>query len=422
MVLRLPLCLVELIFKWLDVNDVRQMAAVSVDVRSVCMSNPIWQSFVLARWSLFAATSERVIGHLSWLARYQELLRISRNWKTGNYHEIILSEHSGDINAVTCSNDLIISCSEDKTIRVWHIPTRKCLHILHHAGSISDIRIHNNELISSSRDGIIRIWSMKTGKEILCVRTTDHKMLEGWTADLRRIKCTSGRIFVGGWQGQILIWDRHTGAALYSLEVGSEQLQIEYLDAEGHYLAAAIANVVFIYDHTVLSEDFDIKKPKHTRTHPLLHQLNHIGVRCARMLSESSAQIVTIGAININVFSLISGQLLQSLRIHNDGFVSETIPNSPNLKIFEHFKLETPDDEAKSPDLKLVRVWRAFGKNLPESEAIKILVSNHNIKCSNNEVLVIVERNSLIIRDYVPFVRSPAPLPIVKRSGSCVIF
>lgn len=99
----------------------------------------------------------------------------------------------------------------------------------------------------------------------------------------------------------------------------------------------------------------------------------------------------------------MSGYLLQSLLIQNHGFVPRTLTTPPQvsdalrmigllygprlersiaarviahwtLATFDRFTLETPDENARSPDLNHVRVWRAFGACLPEGEAMKILV------------------------------------------------
>ena len=93
------------------------------------------------------------------------------------------------------------------------------------------------------------------------------------------------------------------------------------------------------------------------------------------------------------MFCVRSGQLLQSLSIRNCGFVFEHVPPPvmpsaaslsgahimANLSVptFNRFVLETPDAEADSQDLSHVRIWRAFGPQLVDGEALKMSVCIH---------------------------------------------
>ncbi|AYV83748.1 MAG: WD40 repeat-like protein [Hyperionvirus sp.] len=437
--LSLPVSIAEFIFGWLELRDLARVGRVCVALNNYSMSDNIWRSCVLSRWSLSSATAKRIVNSRAagygtspnvWRLRYRELARIMENWRTGKYEEVILHGHTGRINAVSCGANILVSCSEDKTIRVWHIPTRECLHVLHgHTKPITDVRFDEKEVISSSLDGSIRIWSMLTGKEERRLQTIDHNDnlmkaigsdLTGFTCSVRRLKCTSDKIFCGGFQGQVLIWDRETGNPLHTLLtpstaiLASDRLPVECIDVDGNNLVVGLGDHVFVYDLTIHNEEYS--------TSPHL-TMNHPSVRTIRLLTASVKTVVTLGGTHINVFSMLTGLLVQSLLIRNHGFVPIDIHDTKSTtQIFDRFILETPEIEADSADLGHVRVWRAFGQKLTEPEALKILVSRHHAKCSNAEVLVVADRSNheLTLHDYT----IPTPIPIAAKKSTpntCVL-
>jgi WD40 repeat protein len=81
---------------------------------------------------------------------------------------VVRSGHTADITSLlfVASDSLLVSGSEDGTIRVWSPDKGNLLAVLRgHAGAISglDTSADGKELISAGIDGLINIWSIETG-------------------------------------------------------------------------------------------------------------------------------------------------------------------------------------------------------------------------------------------------------------------
>lgn len=71
-------------------------------------------------------------------------------------------EHKSAVTSLVYFNGMLISGSEDSTIRVQDLETRKHLHILKkHTSAITSLKIVNQTLISTSLDGSFRYWDTK---------------------------------------------------------------------------------------------------------------------------------------------------------------------------------------------------------------------------------------------------------------------
>lgn len=103
----------------------------------------------------------------------------------------VLLGHTDSVTRVVISDNMIISCSVDKTIRIWDMITYECTHILvghtdtvisaqftntyniHNAHNVyNSYNTHNNNIIvSCSNDNTIRIWDINTST---CLRQLDN--------------------------------------------------------------------------------------------------------------------------------------------------------------------------------------------------------------------------------------------------------
>jgi WD40 repeat protein len=70
------------------------------------------------------------------------------------------------------SDRLIISASDDKTLKVWDLEMGRELYTLPgHTDSVKAVAVapDGKRLISSSVDNTLKVWNLKTGEEILCI-------------------------------------------------------------------------------------------------------------------------------------------------------------------------------------------------------------------------------------------------------------
>lgn len=118
---------------------------------------------------------------------------------------------------------LVVSGSNDRTVRVWDLETGQCLKILKgHSHGVNTIAItaDGRRIVSGSQDGTLRIWDLRTNE---CL-----KVLEDHRSD-RRHKLPVGRAVVTpdsrwlitesrGDQSEVHLWDMATGQCIWMQE------------------------------------------------------------------------------------------------------------------------------------------------------------------------------------------------------------
>ncbi|AYV83269.1 MAG: WD40 repeat-containing protein [Hyperionvirus sp.] len=396
MILAISGCLVESIFSWLEPRDLSRTASVCSVWRYHSGSDTVWKSIVLEQWYIgvmptrvanclpYGIESDGKRKEADWQTRYRELMRIKGNWKKGKYEEIKLSGHTEPISTIFCSGDFVFSGSRDMTIRVWHVPSRLCLHVLRgHRGSVDSIYAEENEIISSSEDGTIRIWSRDNGNEKHCLRASDHS---GESSVMRRFKCTANRIIGGGSHGRVFIWDRETGspikALLMPLQMGaSEHPTVESIDVRDNNMAVALGDAVFIFDYGKILEEIS----------PWL-TLEQKEVRVVRMLPRSEYAL-TYGSGYVHIFSMGNGDLIQSYQYNSLGF----IPISKS-DLFGEFVFETPDlENIRQLYPRPIRVCYLSTQKYKPRESPNFIITD-NINASNSiEVLAFANSANAVL-------------------------
>lgn len=109
------------------------------------------------------------------------------------------------------NENIIISGSIDKTIRIWDINTGNCIKkLVGHTATINSVVVKNNLIISGSDDTTIRIWDINSGE---CIKT-----LEGHGGRVWLIYVIDNLIFSTSWD-KLRIWDLSTGICLKKLRI-----------------------------------------------------------------------------------------------------------------------------------------------------------------------------------------------------------
>ncbi|KAJ4462184.1 putative WD domain [Paratrimastix pyriformis] len=106
-----------------------------------------------------------------------------------------LTEHSSSISAVQCDTDgpFAISGSYDKTLKVWSLNGKRCLHTL--VG-------HNAPVFDLSRDGVVILWDVNRGVAVATLR--------GHSAPVSTMTLLSdrlGMLATGAQDGEVCLWD-----------------------------------------------------------------------------------------------------------------------------------------------------------------------------------------------------------------------
>lgn len=122
--------------------------------------------------------------------------------------------HSEWVSAVAAlDNRRAISCSGDKTLRVWDLETGQALKTLegHTAEVRAVIVVDGRRVVSASDDGTLRVWDLETGRIL--------KTLRGHTDSVMSVAMVDGQHAISASIDKTLrVWDLETGQTLRTLK------------------------------------------------------------------------------------------------------------------------------------------------------------------------------------------------------------
>ncbi|MBS1988024.1 WD40 repeat domain-containing protein [Candidatus Dependentiae bacterium] len=161
--------------------------------------------------------------------------------------EVSVSILEGHTNWVNCVKQLddgrLVSCSKDKTIKIWDLDTNRCVAILEgHTSSVKCIkRLNDGRLVSCSNDNTIKVWDLNTNR---CVAT-----LEGHTDWVNCItQLDDGRLVSGSDDGTIKVWDLDTSRCVATLEGHKHWIRCIKLRKDGRLICGFGDGMIKVWD------------------------------------------------------------------------------------------------------------------------------------------------------------------------------
>ncbi|XP_068569270.1 F-box/WD repeat-containing protein 7-like isoform X1 [Cebidichthys violaceus] len=122
-----------------------------------------------------------------------------------------LTGHTGGVWCSQMSDATVISGSTDRTLRVWDAERGECVHTLYgHTSTVRCMGLHGNRVVSGSRDTTLRVWDVSTGR-------CEH-VLTGHVAAVRCVQYDGRRVVSGGYDYMVKVWDPETEACLHTLQ------------------------------------------------------------------------------------------------------------------------------------------------------------------------------------------------------------
>ncbi|XP_037335783.2 F-box/WD repeat-containing protein 7-like [Pungitius pungitius] len=122
-----------------------------------------------------------------------------------------LAGHSGGVWCSQMAVATVISGSTDRTLRVWDAESGECVHTLYgHTSTVRCMHLHGNRVVSGSRDTTLRVWDVTTGR-------CEH-VLTGHVAAVRCVQYDGRRVVSGGYDYNVKVWDPETEACLHTLQ------------------------------------------------------------------------------------------------------------------------------------------------------------------------------------------------------------
>jgi WD40 repeat protein len=276
--------------------------------------------------------------------------------------------------ALSIDNKAVVTCSTDKTVRVWDMPmlteSRRLNGYTNPLWSIA-IDPSGSRAACAYDDGDVREWEIASGKLLRILPSESESFeLDRHTNHVRAIayRADGQRLFSGGDDHNIIVWDDHTSTPVEEKIKLPERIRSLSVSPNGRYLAVG---------NTSSSVNFvDTYFPKLTRT-----------------LSGHFDSVSAV-AFNHSGTLLATGSYDATIRLWNiDQIVDQPASSSfqtPSLELRHTYKVRAVvfghDDKwiaAGGYDGRLI-VWQLDGNNIVErnilahSEAIRTLAVSQN--------------------------------------------
>ena len=139
--------------------------------------------------------------------------RLRRAWCSDPLPQCTIRRHchSGlTIRALVAAGpDLVISASDDNTLKVWRISSMTCVRILSgHTSRVwcCDVEYDSDLIASGSCDCTLRLWTLSTG--------TFLRILVGHRNTVRCVRICGSRVVSGSNDHSVRLWDARTGECL----------------------------------------------------------------------------------------------------------------------------------------------------------------------------------------------------------------
>ncbi|ETO24358.1 hypothetical protein RFI_12799 [Reticulomyxa filosa] len=306
------------------------------------------------------------LGESNFFCFCKKKMKYFRQWK-------VLQGHSDHVQSVKFSPDYekLVSCSEDKTVRIWDIRLGTSMQTLNgHCSRVNDARFSPDKktIVSCSDDCTIRLWDLQSGKEFKKLET--HSSVTSVQFSPDGVYIISGSI-----DGSIRLWDGPSGRALKSLQGHSRAVNdVEFSHNSRKCVSASgdtsigiwnvrsgkiirtlnghlgsVEKAKFSSDNRFIiscSADATIRIWNATLGTGLMTLNGHLGMTKDVALFPNEQIIVSCSLDNtIRLWNRRLGMLLQTLRGHSKGLSAVDISSDGNIIVSASYD-------------KTLRLWR----------------------------------------------------------------
>jgi WD40 repeat protein len=286
----------------------------------------------------------------------------------------ILTGHSGGVNAVAIVPDgcLVVSASNDKTLRVWELETGQLVHILQgHSDKVIAVAItpDGRRAVSAARDKTLRTWELKTGQLVgtlqsrsdwlpavaiapdghRAVSTSRDNTLKVWELEtgqpVRTLQGHSGRVTAvaitpdgrqavsASRDNTLRVWDLETGQSMHILQGHRDWVNAVAISPDGCRAVSASD------DKTLRVWKLETGQPVH------ILQGHRRGVNAVAITSDGIRVVSASDDKMLRIWALETGQSVHDLQGHSDRVTAVAV---------------TPDAGrvVSASDDKTLRVWK----------------------------------------------------------------
>ena len=178
----------------------------------------------------------------------QEALNVFHDARSADAEISIMSGHTAIVESAAFSPDgkVIVTASDDKTIRLWDTATSRQILLLNgHAGRVNfaEFSPDGGRLVSASADKSVRIWDAATGRELLLL--SGH----AGTVNCARFSPDGGRVVSASGDQTARIWNTTTGRETTILKGHEARVNSAVFSPDGRIVATASSdNTARVWD------------------------------------------------------------------------------------------------------------------------------------------------------------------------------
>eukprot|EP01105_Mastigella_eilhardi_P023610 TRINITY_DN5996_c0_g1_i1.p1 TRINITY_DN5996_c0_g1~~TRINITY_DN5996_c0_g1_i1.p1 ORF type:complete len:1159 (-),score=231.26 TRINITY_DN5996_c0_g1_i1:59-3463(-) len=224
----LPPAVIANILLYLDTLDLARLQLVCQVWRKILLDDNVWQMVCLDYWNTVLVKGK------TWKNMFISYYCDQRAWETKDIVPYVFKGHDKAINTIRCissdNNTRIFSGSRDKKIKIWDLKKTKSVHTLKgHTGSVrcldfvpldksySGSTVSSYHLLSGSDDKTMRIWNLKSKK---CVGLmTQECPITAVSVD--------GSRFVSASSTSLVLWDLQTCTPICCVGRGHTQSTVD---------------------------------------------------------------------------------------------------------------------------------------------------------------------------------------------------
>ncbi|GBG33839.1 Vegetative incompatibility protein HET-E-1 [Hondaea fermentalgiana] len=152
-----------------------------------------------------------------------------------------LHGHAGNVRSLLIDNDVVLTGSEDKTIRVWDTSSGACIKTISTVALIMDMAVHGNLIAAGLLDNTLRVFDRVSGAQrhvlteatelVRSVAIDAHRLVSGADDSIIRIYTVPSFQLIRAFQGHVG-WVTSIARERDCIVTGSNDMKLKVWDAE----------------------------------------------------------------------------------------------------------------------------------------------------------------------------------------------